>query len=319
MPNFLVVAELQDGVVHDVSLQALALAGKLAAGGKVSAVVIGSGTAAAAAALAAGGAQEVHQADDARLAAYTTTPYRKLIAGLLAGQSGTVVLLPASTAGNDLAAALAASLDAACVLDSDAVVADGAGVKARRTEFDRKVHTWYKAAGPQCLVITLKDGVAEPVTAAAAGAIIPLAVNLAEADLRARVVKRDVARKSVNLKAAKVIVGAGAGIGNKDNFAKIQELATALNAQIGATRAVVDAGWLPADHQIGQTGATVRPDVYIACGISGAVQHWVGMMDSRKIVAINTDKNAPLMKRAHYRVAGDLNAVIPKLVKILKA
>jgi electron transfer flavoprotein alpha subunit len=80
---------------------------------------------------------------------------------------------------------------------------------------------------------------------------------------------------------------------------------------------VVDAGWLPADHQIGQTGATVRPDLYIACGISGAVQHWVGMMDSRTIVAINSDKNAPLMKRAHYRIAGDLNAVIPKLIKFM--
>jgi electron transfer flavoprotein alpha subunit len=145
-----------------------------------------------------------------------------------------------------------------------------------------------------------------------------VAVNLGAADGKASVVKRDVARKSVNLKEARVIVAAGAGVGTKDNFTKIQDLAAALGAQIGATRAVVDAGWLPADHQIGQTGATVRPDLYIGCGVSGAVQHWVGMMDARTIIAINSDKNAPLMKRAHYRVAGDLNVVIPKLIKLLK-
>jgi electron transfer flavoprotein alpha subunit len=126
-----------------------------------------------------------------------------------------------------------------------------------------------------------------------------------------------VAAKTVNLKDAKIIVGAGAGVGSKENFGKIEELAAKLGAEIGATRAVVDAGWLPADHQIGQTGATVRPDLYIACGISGAVQHWVGISEAKKIIAVNTDKAAPIMKHAHYRVVGDLNDVVPKLVKLL--
>ena len=123
----------------------------------------------------------------------------------------------------------------------------------------------------------------------------------------------------MNLKDARIVVGAGAGVGSEEHFGVIRELAEALGAELGATRAVVDAGWLPADHQIGQTGATVRPDLYIGCGISGAVQHWVGMEDAKTIIAINTDKNAPLMKRAHYRVAGDLKTVVPQLIKLIKA
>lgn len=144
---------------------------------------------------------------------------------------------------------------------------------------------------------------------------MPLDIDLTEADLAARVLKRDVAKKTVNLRDAKVIVAAGAGVGSTEGLDLVRQLADALGAEIGATRAVVDAGWLPADHQIGQTGATVRPDLYIGCGISGAVQHQVGMLDARKIIAINTDANAPIFKIAHYKVVGDLKAVVPKLLK----
>jgi hypothetical protein len=114
-------------------------------------------------------------------------------------------------------------------------------------------------------------------------------------------------------------VAAGAGVGSPDGLSLVRELAQTLGAEMGATRAVVDAGWLAADHQIGQTGATVRPDLYIACGISGAVQHRVGMMDARTIVAINTDAGAPIFRIAHYKIVGDLKTVVPKLVKLLKA
>lgn len=318
MSSTLVIAHVLDGQVTDVTLQVVAKARSL--GGAVHGLLIGSGVSGQASVLVASGCEVVHVADDARLAAYLTTPFVRAALPVVQAGGYKQVLLPASTVGNDLAPVLAARLNAACVLDADDARVEGGALSVRRTEFDRKAGTWFGAVSGRILVATLKDGVAEvpPADPARTGNVQPTAVSLADADLKARVVRRDVAKKSVNLKGARIIVGAGAGVGNKDNFAKIQDLAAKLNAQVGATRAVVDAGWLPADHQIGQTGATVRPDLYIACGISGAVQHWVGMMDSHTIVAINTDKNAPLMKRAHYRLAGDLNVVIPKLIKLLQ-
>ncbi len=318
MSTTLVIAHVLDGHLTDVTLQAVAQARAL--GQPVHGLLMGQGVAALAPTLIAAGCDAVQVAENDALKAYVSTPYLRVAQAAVQSGGYTVVLLPASTMGNDLAPLLAAKLGAACVLDADgARVANGA-VQLRRTEFDRKVATWLGAVAGKVLVGTLKDGAAEALApdAARAGAVSTLTVSLSEADRKARVLSRDVAKQTVNLKGARVIVGAGAGVGNKDNFSKIRDLATKLGAQIGATRAVVDAGWLPADHQIGQTGATVRPDLYIGCGISGAVQHWVGMMDSRTIVAINSDKNAPLMKRAHYRIAGDLNAVIPKLIKLIQ-
>ncbi len=317
MSTTLVIAHVLDGHLTDVTLQAVAQARAL--GQPVHGLLMGQGVAALAPSLIAAGCDAVQVAENDALKAYVSTPYLRVAQSVIQSGGYTVILLPASTLGNDLAPLLAAKLGAACVLDADgARVANGA-VQLRRTEFDRKVATWLGAVAGKVLVGTLKDGAAEALApdAARTGAVTTVAVSLSEADRKAHVLSRDVAKQSVNLKGARIIVGAGAGVGNKDNFSKIRDLADKLGAQIGATRAVVDAGWLPADHQIGQTGATVRPDLYIGCGISGAVQHWVGMMDSRTIVAINSDKNAPLMKRAHYRIAGDLNTVIPKLIKLL--
>lgn len=318
MAAIFVFAEINEGAVHDVSLQCLAAAKQLGGGDTVTCFAAGAGIAAAAQTLFSHGADEVVVVDDAKLKDYLTSPYRAAVLAFLAQARFSLLLFPATTCGNDLAPVIAAELDAAGVLDVSALRLEGGRTVASRIEYDRKVRTCYASAGDRPMVATLKDGVAEAPAADASrqGTVRTLAVPLPEP--RSRIVRRDVAKKSVNLKAAKIIVGAGAGIGAKDNFPRVQELANALGAQIGATRAIVDAGWLPADHQIGQTGVTVRPDVYIACGISGAVQHWVGISEARTIVAINTDRNAPIMKRAHYRVAGDLNAVVPKLTKLLK-
>jgi electron transfer flavoprotein alpha subunit len=317
MSNTLVIAHVLDGHVTDLTLQAVAKARTL--GNPVHGLVIGNGVSSLAVGLTAAGCDVVHVAEKDVLATYVTTPFLRVAQSVVQTGGYSLILLPASTMGNDLAPVLAARLNAACVLDADDVKVEGDKTLIRRTEFDRKAGTWFSAVGGKTMVATVKDGVADtPVLdAARVGTVHTVAVSLDNADLKARVLSRDVAKATVNLKGAKIIVAAGAGVGNKDNFAKITDLAAKLGAQIGATRAVVDAGWLPADHQIGQTGATVRPDLYIACGISGAVQHWVGMMDSRTIVSINSDKNAPLMKRAHYRIAGDLNVVIPKLIKLM--
>lgn len=319
MANVLVIAEVNDGVLHDVSLQALAAARAAAgAGGKVRCLLAGSGVAAHAARLFQAGADDVYLADDPRLAGYLTRPYRKVAAAWAAAHPADLLLLAASTAGNDLAPSLAAALPAAVAVDCDGVACEGGGFTVRRAGYDRKVMTTFAPAGGM-LIATLRDGAAEAAAdAARSGAAQAVTVNLDDADFASKILRRDVAKKTVNLKDAKIIVAAGAGVGSPEGLAVVKDLAIALGAQVGATRAVVDAGWLAADHQIGQTGCTVRPDLYIACGISGAVQHRVGMMDARKIIAVNTDANAPIFKIAHYRVVGDLKVVVPKLAKLLK-
>jgi electron transfer flavoprotein alpha subunit len=142
-------------------------------------------------------------------------------------------------------------------------------------------------------------------------------VELGPEALRGAVQRREVVKKTVNLKDAKVIIGGGAGVGNRENFALLERLAEKLGGELGATRASVDAGWISAERQIGQTGVTVRPDLYIACGISGAVQHLVGIREAKTVVAINSDASAPIFRVSHYRIVGDLTVVVPKLVELL--
>ena len=317
MSRILVFAEISDGAVHDVALQALAKARSLAGSNSVTAIAAGQNISAAAQSLFAAGADVVSAIDNAALKDYLPGPYLAAVDAAIGADPFSILILPATTTGNDLAPLLAAKRNAACVLDASNLKAEGAGFVSVRIEYDRKVESLKAAAKGQSLVVTVKDGIANPVSDAARNGAVQN-VPFAPPASRSRVVKRDVAAKSVNLRSARVIVGAGAGLGSKDNFGRVRELADAIGGQIGATRAVVDAGWLPADHQIGQTGATVRPDLYIACGVSGAVQHWVGISEARTIIAINTDKAAPIMRHAHYRIIGDVNAVLPKLVKVLK-
>lgn len=320
MADIIVFAEIDDGVINDISLQCMAKARELArhTGGAVKCLAAGSGVGNAAADLFAYGADEVYTADDERLSSYITCPYCRVVCDFLRGQHARAALFPSSTLGGDLAASVASCMKAGAALDCDQLNIENDTLTARRMEFDRKVLTSYAPAG-DCMICALRDGAAEAPAKddSKTGSATALEVVLDEADRVSRVLKRDVAKKTVNLKDAKIIVSGGAGVGTKENFELIRQLADKLGAEVGATRAVVDAGWLPADHQIGQTGATVRPDLYIACGISGAVQHRVGMMDARKIVAINIDASAPIFRIAHYKVVGDLTAVLPKMIKLL--
>ena len=170
-------------------------------------------------------------------------------------------------------------------------------------------------------MVTVREGVmkmAEP-NPAATGTIVRVNVALTEEETVVKVIERIRQEKTVNLKGAQIIVAGGYGVGSKENFQLIRELAQVLGGEVGASRAAVDAGWIDHDHQVGQTGVTVRPKLYIACGISGSVQHCAGMSESKKIIAINTDPAAPIFSVAHYGIVGDLNQVIPMMIKAYKA
>ena len=178
------------------------------------------------------------------------------------------------------------------------------------------VNTW---EDPQ--MVTVREGVMKMGTADPnrKGEVVKVPVVLDEVDTVVKVLERVRQDKEVDLKGAQIIVAGGYGVGSKENFKLIRDLAEALGGEVGASRAAVDAGWIDHDHQVGQTGVTVRPRLYIACGISGSVQHTAGMKESKKIIAINTDPNAPIFSVAHYSIVGDLNVVIPQMIKAFKA
>lgn len=178
------------------------------------------------------------------------------------------------------------------------------------------VNTW---DDPQ--MVTVREGVMkldEP-DFGRKGTVTPVEVKLTDAETVIKVLERVRADKEVDLKGAQIIVAGGYGVGSKANFKLIYDLAEALGGEVGASRAAVDAGWIDHDHQVGQTGVTVRPRLYIACGISGSIQHCAGMSESKKIIAINTDPGAPIFSVAHYAIVGDLNTVIPQMIKAFKA
>ena len=178
------------------------------------------------------------------------------------------------------------------------------------------VNTW---DDPQ--MVTVREGVMkmDAPTPGLKGEIVKVDVALTEKETVMKVIERIRQEKSVNLKGAQIIVAGGYGVGSKENFKLIHDLAEALGGEVGASRAAVDAGWIDHDHQVGQTGVTVRPKLYIACGISGSVQHVAGMKESKKIIAINSDPGAPIFSVAHYGIIGDLNTVIPMMIKAYKA
>jgi len=313
MKTILVFLEHDENGVSDLSLQALALARGW--GGTVEALLLGEGLGEHASTALEHGAAQVWTVEHPALGAYLAGPAARVVAQVVKERGASLALFPSSTVGNDLAPLAAGLLDAACLVECDGVEAAGEGWRLRRTEFDAQARAVYEPLGGGPVLVTLKDGVGAAAPAPAGGSASALTADPGPA--AGQVLRREVARKTVNLKDARVIVGGGAGVGSKEAFAQLETLAAKLGGEIGATRASVDAGWVSAERQIGQTGVTVRPDLYIAVGISGAVQHLVGIRDAKTVVSINSDPSAPIFRVSHYRVVGDLNAVVPKLIELL--
>jgi electron transfer flavoprotein alpha subunit len=313
-----VVAEVAEGRPAPVSLELLTKARELA--GTVEAVAWGPDTASYAATLGSHGASRVHDVGDLG-GALPGVPVAAAIAAAVQGGAVDAVLIPHTYDGRDIAGRLSARLDRPVLtnviglrLDGDRLVV-GTSIFGATLDLD----TVFTDGGPNIVVVKPKSFAAEE-SGGAAAEVVPLAVPDTGATNGARIVDRHVEeRVGPKLDEADVVVSGGRGLGEAGQYQLIEELAKLLHGAPGASRAIVDAGWVPYAYQVGQTGKTVKPLVYIACGISGATQHLVGMKGSKNIVAINKDKEAPIFSVADLGIVGDVHKVVPQLIEALKA
>jgi electron transfer flavoprotein alpha subunit len=318
--NILVFAEVRDGRLKKSSLEALseAVRAAKALGGKAAAALVGEGVRSHAEALGKHGASTVYVVESSRLKSYASEAFAKALAEAARKSGAAAVFMAATSTGRDLAGALAAVLGTSAASDCTAVLAEGGALRAKRPVYAGKAYvTVGFRKGPA--VLSLRPNVFPVQEAGGAAAVEDLAVAFDEADFRSAV-KETVAtaRGKVELTEASVIVSGGRGLKGPEHFGLRDELAAALGAAVGASRAVVDAGWRPHSEQVGQTGKTVSPNLYIALGISGAIQHLAGMRTSKVIVAVDKNPDAPIFKAATYGIVGDLFEVAPALTKELK-
>jgi electron transfer flavoprotein alpha subunit len=314
MAEVLVLAEhTADGEVKKVTLELLTAARRL---GSPSVVWTGPGAGAGQPRLAEYGAEKVYVADSPDFASYVVAPAAELLAQLVAEKSPAAVLVAGTTEGKEIAGRLAVKTGSGVLTDATGVTAgpDGAPV-AEQPNFGGAitVHSVVRAGTP---VIAVRPNAVSPEASAGAAAVEAVSFAASDAARAARVTEHVVAEKGErpDLTEAQVVVSGGRGTGSEDGFRIIEKLADALGAAVGASRAVTDAGWYPHQFQVGQTGKTVSPQLYMAVGISGAIQHRAGMQTSKTIIAINKDPEAPIFEIADFGVVGDLFTVVPQLL-----
>jgi len=312
MAEILVLVDHADGDVKKVTLELLTLARRL---GEPSAVFVGSGFDAAKDRLAEYGAAKVYVADGDDVSSYLVGPSVDVLAKVLS-DAGSVaaVLLSSGAEGKEIAGRLAIRTGSGLITDATDVTSSGDGLLAEQPVFGGAtvVRSRVTTGTP---IITLRPNSTAPEAAAAAAERVDVSVELSDAAKGARITERVVEEKGErpDLSGAAIVVSGGRGVGSGENFSVIEALADALGAAVGASRAVTDAGWYPHQHQVGQTGKTVSPQLYIAAGISGAIQHRAGMQTSKTIVAVNKDPEAPIFELVDFGVVGDLHQVLPAL------
>ncbi len=328
-----VFAEQTDGQLSDVPLELMGKARELAGtlGVPVAAVLTGQKVEALAGELISYGADKVYLVEDELLAQYQTVPYRRVLCELIGRFRPQIVLYGATPLGRDLAPTVASAMKCGLTADcTDLQIGDHTEPRSK-TVHEKLMYQIRPAFGGNIIativnfdrwpqMATVREGVMampEP-DASREGEVVACEVDLSAVKPPLRILETSRRPKTVNLKAARIIVAGGAGVGSRENFRLIWDLANCLGAAVGGSRAAVDLGFVDHDHQVGQTGTTVRPALYIACGISGAVQHRAGMEESAKILAINTDPEAPIFSVAHYGIVGDMNDVIPRMIKAIR-
>ncbi len=318
MASTLVVTEHREGKLKKSAQELLSVARKL--GGNVEAVVLGAGAANTAADLAAWGAQNIFTAETG-LEQYAPLQWVRVIADVVNTQKPSAVLMSAGALSRDIAGRLALRIGGSLASDCVALSAANGSFEVIRPILAGRARVTAKLNGAGPLVATLRPNAftAEKSASPGAGTVKTLAVVSNPADLRALVTEiKKAGSTRPELTEASIVVSGGRSLGSADNFKVIYDLADAIGAAPGASRAAVDAGYAPHSMQVGQTGKTVNPVLYIACGISGAIQHLAGMRTSKYIVAINKDPNAPIFKLADYGIVGDLFQVLPALTEEFK-
>jgi electron transfer flavoprotein alpha subunit len=313
MAEVLVLAEhTADGEVKKVTLELLTAARRL---GSPSVVWTGPGSPAGVARLAEYGAEKVYVADSADFSSYVVAPTAELLASLVASASPAAVLVAGTTEGKEIAGRLAVKTGSGVLTDAVNVTAGPDGPVAEQPNFGGSVtvHSVVRGGTP---VIAVRPNAISPEAAAGAAAVCEVPFTASDAAKTAAVSERVVAEKGErpDLTEAQIVVSGGRGTGSEEGFKIIEKLADSLGAAVGASRAVTDAGWYPHQFQVGQTGKTVSPQLYLAVGISGAIQHRAGMQTSKTIVAINKDPEAPIFEIADYGIVGDLFTVLPQLM-----
>ncbi|MEG1572915.1 MAG: electron transfer flavoprotein subunit alpha/FixB family protein, partial [Bacteroidales bacterium] len=333
MSNVFVYCEItEENLVADVSLELLSKGKKLAneLGLKLEALVIGNEVKNLESTLYPYGVDVIHFAQDKRLFPFTTLPHTSIIVNLFKELKPEIMLFGASSVGRDLAPRVASALKCGLTADCTSLeIGDHTETKSAKT-YKNLLYQIRPAFGGNIIativnpetrpqMATVREGVMkkEIFQADYKGILnkLEVAKYTLPSDFVCEIIERHIEAQKVNIKGSQIIVAGGYGVGSKENFKLLYELAGVLGAEVGATRAAVDGGFIDHERQIGQTGVTVRPKLYIACGISGAVQHRAGMDQSSKIISINTDPNAPINKISDYVITGSVQEVLPKMIK----
>ena len=320
--SLLVVCDHDRGTITEASLEALTFGRPLAAaaGIEMDAVVIGEGAERAAADLGAHGALMVHLASHGLLTDFGPEAWGETVAQLVRATGATAVLACGTDRGNEVVAQVAARLDEPFVANCRSI-RPGAGdwVMTRVQWGGSLLEDVTLSAGVSLVTVAHHAVEASPAEVGAAGVVVPFSPDLDDAVAHTIVVDRVVLTRGITLSTAPVVVGGGRGVGSAEAFGPLEELAALLGGVVGCSRAVTNNGWRPHSDQVGQTGTRIAPEIYIASGISGAIQHWVGAMAAKNILAINTDREANMVARAGHAVIGDLHQVIPAVIEEIRS
>jgi electron transfer flavoprotein alpha subunit len=328
-----VFAEQHGGKLEDTPIELLSKGRELAdkLGVKLAALLLGDNCTALADKLAHYGADKVYLAQHQLLENYQTNSYARVIYDLIHKYEPQIVMYGATPCGRDLAPRIASAAKAGLTADCTDLQIGDHKIKKTNKIYKNLLFQIRPAFGGN-IIATIINYDRWPQMATVREGVMPMpeldkkrkvevvteSVEVETLDLPLEIIDEHIQKRKVNLKASRIIVAGGAGVGSKANFKLIWDLAHSLGAAPGATRAAVDLGFIDHDHQVGQTGTTVRPSLYIAVGISGAIQHQAGMSESKKIVAVNTDPDAPIFSIAHYKIIGDLNDVVPMMTKSIR-
>ncbi|EIA16069.1 electron transfer flavoprotein subunit alpha/FixB family protein [Clostridium perfringens] len=320
-----VFAEQREGQLQKVSLELLGEGRKIAdkLGSKLTALLIGNKVQNLVEDLSRHGADEVLVVDAPELEHYTTDGYTKAICELANAKKPNIIFIGATFIGRDLGPRVAARLETGLTADCTSLDVDveSGDLLATRPAFGGNLMATIVCPDHRPQMATVRPGVFEKLPLGENDATVEnVEIKFNSNDIRTKIVEIIKEHKDiVDISEANVLVAGGRGIGSEENFKMLKELAEVMNGSIAASRAAVEKGWVDKDYQVGQTGKTVRPNIYVACGISGAIQHAAGMQDSDMIIAINKDTNAPIMKIADYAIVGDVNKVVPEFIAQLKA